>query len=127
MKFFGRKSGIYANDSSSHKPVGLFVCSECGATVTEANKETHVEWHTNIETRITALEGRPSWVYTYPQVSTGTQFQKYDYPIIWNNSSTTTSTGNILGQITTTNYTANIDWPPKDEGEGDCSCDVPCE
>lgn len=53
---FGKKPATYANDSSNHKPVGLFNCTECGSIVTEANKEVHSNWHESIDLKIEAIE-----------------------------------------------------------------------
>ena len=109
MNCFGRKPSSYASDAVNHKPVGLFDCASCGASVTENFKTKHEEWHDVQDQRIKDLESRPPVVINntpYVQPSTYPYYPSYPIynpptytpTIVWHSG---TLGGNISGNSTT--------------------------
>lgn len=80
MILFGKKPASYANDSSNHKPVGLFNCTECGSIVTEANKEVHSDWHDSINLKIETIEQSASEEKDVPAPSYAANHY-YNWPV----------------------------------------------
>ena len=116
MNYFSRKPSSYASDANTHKPVGLFYCSVCGASVTENSKTQHEAWHEQQEQKIRDLENRQPIVINNPPYVQPTTYPYYPiynppysptYPTItW---STSTLGGNISGSTTYSNI-SNVPW-----------------
>ena len=98
MNCFGRKPASYANDSNDHKPVGLFDCSECGATVTDVNKNKHNDWHAGLAKQVANKE-EPMRAYVnniYPTAP-------YAPTVTWSGGSGISNIANYLKEINSEN------------------------
>lgn len=89
MILFERKPASYSNDSNNHKPVGLFNCLECGATVAEINKQKHEDWHINMDKK---LANEPE--YTKPYVNNIYPSDYYPPTITWSGGAGTSNVAN---------------------------------
>jgi len=119
MKLFSRKPGMYANHSANHKPVGLFVCADCGAVATEDSREVHIEWHEEVIERLKVLEERPVNIYPaqwqpYVQMQPALGTNAWQWPV----SATITST-NDAETHWTINGPNQMAWTLEDEDERD--------